>query len=118
MDEMGKKFDKTAKNNAVTYIMVIVAWLVMMALQQAGMLNSSTTGLLVPVCIYSIMAVSLNLTVGILGGRSLCKRILYESGAGFHHLYSVTLYPGDSDRCSGGGCVWSADRYSGSPLKR
>ena len=50
--------------------------------------------------------------------RSLCKRILYESGAGFHHLYSVTLYPGDSDRCSGGGRVWSADRYSGSPLKR
>ena len=43
---MGKKFDKTVKNNAVTYIMVIVAWLVMMALQQAGMLNSSTTGLL------------------------------------------------------------------------
>ena len=71
MDEMGKKFDKTAKNNAVTYIMVIVAWLVMMALQQAGMLNSSTTGLLVPVCIYSIMAVSLNLTVGILGDLSL-----------------------------------------------
>ena len=51
MDEMGKKFDKTVKNNAVTYIMVIVAWLVMMALQQAGMLNSSTTGRLVPVCI-------------------------------------------------------------------
>ena len=71
MDEMGKKFDKTVKNNAVTYIMVIVAWLVMMALQQAGMLNSSTTGLLVPVCIYSIMAVSLNLTVGILGDLSL-----------------------------------------------
>ena len=71
MDEMGKKFDKTVKNNAVTYIMVIVAWRVMMALQQAGMLNSSTTGLLVPVCIYSIMAVSLNLTVGILGDLSL-----------------------------------------------
>ena len=68
---MGKKFDKTVKNNAVTSIMVIVAWLVMMALQQAGMLNSSTTGLLVPVCIYSIMAVSLNLTVGILGDLSL-----------------------------------------------
>ena len=97
---MGKKFDKTVKNNAVTYIMVIVAWHVMMALQQAGMLNSSTTGLLVPVCIYSIMAVSLNLTVGILRRpepwtgrvhvcRSLCKRILYESGAGFHHLYPL-----------------------------
>ena len=71
MDEMGKKFDKTAKSNAITYGMVVVAWLVMMALQQAGMLSSSTVGLLVPVCIYSIMAVSLNLTVGILGDLSL-----------------------------------------------
>ncbi|MDD6325829.1 MAG: branched-chain amino acid ABC transporter permease [Lachnospiraceae bacterium] len=68
---MGKKFDKTAKSNAITYGMVVVAWLVMMALQQAGMLSSSTVGLLVPVCIYSIMAVSLNLTVGILGDLSL-----------------------------------------------
>ena len=71
MDEMGKKFDKTAKSNAITYGIVVVAWLVMMALQQAGMLSSSTIGLLVPVCIYSIMAVSLNLTVGILGDLSL-----------------------------------------------
>lgn len=71
MANMGKKFDKTAKSNAITYIMVLVAWAIMMALQQAGMLSSSTTGLLVPVCIYSIMAVSLNLTVGILGDLSL-----------------------------------------------
>lgn len=68
---MGKKFDKTAKSNAITYIMVLAAWAIMMALQQAGVLSSSTTGLLVPVCIYSIMAVSLNLTVGILGDLSL-----------------------------------------------
>ena len=68
---MGKNFDKTAKSNAITYGIVVVAWLVMMALQQAGMLSSSTVGLLVPVCIYSIMAVSLNLTVGILGDLSL-----------------------------------------------
>lgn len=71
MANMGKKFDKTAKSNAITYIMVLAAWAIMMALQQAGVLSSSTTGLLVPVCIYSIMAVSLNLTVGILGDLSL-----------------------------------------------
>ena len=95
MDEMGKKFDKTAKNNAVTYIMVIVAWLVMMALQQAGMLNSSTTGLLVPVCIYSIMAVSLNLTVGILGDLSLGQAGFMCVGAFFTNLVqdSITFTP-------------------------
>ena len=89
MDEMGKKFDKTAKNNAVTYIMVIVAWLVMMALQQAGMLNSSTTGLLVPVCIYSIMAVSLNLTVGILGDLSLGQAGFMCVGASVQSIKGV-----------------------------
>lgn len=68
---MGKKITKTAKNNAVTYGMVIAAWAIMMILQQAGMVSNSIGGLLVPVCIYSIMAVSLNLTVGILGDLSL-----------------------------------------------
>lgn len=68
---MGKKFDKTTKNNAVTYGMVVAAWAVLMILQQTGMISNSMKGLLVPVCIYSIMAVSLNLTVGILGDLSL-----------------------------------------------
>lgn len=68
---MGKKFDKTTKSNAVTYGIVIVAWAAMMLLQRAGMVSNSIAGLLVPVCIYSIMAISLNLTVGILGDLSL-----------------------------------------------
>ena len=68
---MGKKLNKTAKSNAVTYGMVVAAWAVMMVLQSQGMVSNSISGLLVPVCIYSIMAVSLNLTVGILGDLSL-----------------------------------------------
>ena len=68
---MGKKLNKTAKSNAVTYGIVIAAWAVMMVLQSQGMVSNSISGLLVPVCIYSIMAVSLNLTVGILGDLSL-----------------------------------------------
>lgn len=71
MAEMGKKLNKTAKSNAVTYGMVVAAWAVMMVLQSQGMVSNSISGLLVPVCIYSIMAVSLNLTVGILGDLSL-----------------------------------------------
>ena len=68
---MGKKLNKTAKSNAVTYGIVIAAWAVMMVLQSQEMVSNSISGLLVPVCIYSIMAVSLNLTVGILGDLSL-----------------------------------------------
>lgn len=71
MAEMEKKFNKTTKSNAITYGIVLAAWAVMTALQGAGILSNSISGLLVPVCIYSIMAVSLNLTVGILGDLSL-----------------------------------------------
>ena len=46
--------------------MVIVAFVVMQILSSGGYISSMLTGLLVPLCVYSILAVSLNLTVGIL----------------------------------------------------
>ena len=62
---------KTAKNNAITYGMVIVAFIIVQILLATGHVSSLMKGLLVPLCIYIIMAVSLNLTVGILGELSL-----------------------------------------------
>lgn len=62
---------KTAKQNAITYGMVIVAYLVMQALILTENISSSLEGLLIPFCYYVILAVSLNLTVGILGELSL-----------------------------------------------
>lgn len=62
-----KKMNKTFISNAITYAMVIVAFVVMMLLQEAGMLTRSMRGQLVPICVYIVMAVSLNLTVGISG---------------------------------------------------
>lgn len=38
---MGKKLNKTAKSNAVTYGIVIAAWAVMMVLQSQGMVSNS-----------------------------------------------------------------------------
>lgn len=58
-------------NNMITYGMVIAAYIIMQALIGAGQVSSLMKGLLVPFCIYVIMAVSLNLTVGILGELSL-----------------------------------------------
>lgn len=55
----------------ITYGIVIVAYLVMQALIMTGNLSSLLEGLLVPLCVYVILAVSLNLTVGILGELSL-----------------------------------------------
>ncbi|MGN0169284.1 MAG: branched-chain amino acid ABC transporter permease [Lachnospiraceae bacterium] len=66
-----RKISKTTRYNFTTYAMVVVAYIVVEALLQTGNLSSLLQGLLVPLCIYAIMAVSLNLTVGILGELSL-----------------------------------------------
>ena len=65
------KLDKNLRSSLITYGMVIVFYLVMQGLVMTGNISSLMKGLLVPICIYSIMAVSLNLTVGILGELSL-----------------------------------------------
>ncbi len=51
--------------------MVIAMFVIMQALVSAGRISSLLQGLLVPLCAYIILAVSLNLTVGILGELSL-----------------------------------------------
>lgn len=68
---MKKTISKTARSNAITYGIVIIAFAVMQPLMMSGKLSSSLSGLLIPFCYYTILAVSLNLTVGILGELSL-----------------------------------------------
>lgn len=58
-------------NNMITYGIVAAAYIIMQVLVGTGHVSSLLKGLLVPFCIYVIMAVSLNLTVGILGELSL-----------------------------------------------
>lgn len=66
-----KAKQKVFINNMITYGMVVIAYVVMQLLVSTGHISSLMKGLLVPFCIYVIMAVSLNLTVGILGELSL-----------------------------------------------
>ena len=66
-----KSLSKNAKSNAVTYGIVVVFYIVMQILSGSGVLSNSLTGQLIPICVYICMAVSLNLTVGILGELSL-----------------------------------------------
>ncbi|RGZ01504.1 branched-chain amino acid ABC transporter permease [Clostridium sp. AM58-1XD] len=63
--------NKTWKENAVTYAIVIAAYIIIQMMLRGGHVSSLMKGLLVPVCIYVIMAVSLNLVVGISGELSL-----------------------------------------------
>lgn len=62
---------KTTKSNFITYAMVIIVYAIVQTLVMTGNVSSLMTGLLVPLCIYAILAVSLNLTVGVLGELSL-----------------------------------------------
>lgn len=65
------KKNKILVQNWITYAMVIGFWAVIQILSVGGHVSSLMKGLLVPLCIYAILAVSLNLTVGILGELSL-----------------------------------------------
>ena len=63
--------NKQNRNMALTYLIVTVAFLVMQTLSSLGMLKSSVNGYLVPVTAYIVLAVSLNLLVGVCGELSL-----------------------------------------------
>lgn len=65
------KNNKAFRDKLISYGMVIVAYLIMQLLVSGGNVSSLLQGLLVPLCTYAILAVSLNLTVGILGELSL-----------------------------------------------
>ena len=58
-------------DNSITYGLVIAFWIVIQVLTASGSLSNQLKGLLVPLCVYVILAVSLNLTVGISGELSL-----------------------------------------------
>ena len=63
--------NKNTRKNLITYAIVIAAFAVMQTLISTGSVSSLLEGLMVPICIYVILAVSLNLVVGILGELSL-----------------------------------------------
>ena len=70
MDKM-KQYIKNHAADLATYAIVIVGYLVMQTLSSMGMLTRSVNGYLIPICSYIVLAVSLNLVVGISGELSL-----------------------------------------------
>ena len=68
---MKKKMNKTTRSNFITYGIVIVLFAVVQTLSSTGNLSRLLTGLLVPLCVYTIAAISLNLVVGFSGELSL-----------------------------------------------
>ena len=66
-----KNLSKNTKSSLTTYGMVVAAYIICELFLQTGHMTSLLKGLLVPLCVYAILAVSLNLTGGILGELSL-----------------------------------------------
>lgn len=66
-----KAFMKKNGQSIATYGLVTLAYIVLQTMSDARMLTRAVTGYLVPICVYIVLAVSLNLVVGISGELSL-----------------------------------------------
>lgn len=66
-----KNMKKITKDSFITYAMVLLIFIVVQIMVGTGSMSSLLQGLLVPLCIYSIAAIGLNLCVGYLGELSL-----------------------------------------------
>ncbi len=66
-----RRISRSTKSGIFTYALVVAAFLVLQVMLGGGGLTSSLKGQLVPICAYVVMAISLNLTVGVLGELSL-----------------------------------------------
>lgn len=83
--------NKILIQNTITYALVIAAFLLIQILMAGGHINSLLKGILVPLCTYVILAVSLNLTVGILGELSLGHAGFMCVGAFASSLFSICM---------------------------
>ncbi|MBE5920550.1 MAG: branched-chain amino acid ABC transporter permease [Pseudobutyrivibrio ruminis] len=66
-----KKLNGSTRKLISSIAIIVVLYLVMNGMQATGNLSSLMSGLLVPVCAYSLVAIGLNLCVGYLGELSL-----------------------------------------------
>ncbi|MDD6023570.1 MAG: branched-chain amino acid ABC transporter permease [Oscillospiraceae bacterium] len=86
-----KKLSKSTRSNFITYGIVVAAFIVMQILSSGGKLSSSLSGQLIPICVYISLAISLNLTVGILGELSLGHAGFMSVGAFTGVVVSMSL---------------------------
>ncbi len=89
------QMNKSTRSNVITIGVIVLVYALCQILMAVGALSNLMQGLLVPLCYYSILAVSLNLTVGILGELSLGHAgfmcIGAFTGAFFSRLTETTI---------------------------
>lgn len=91
MKQLSARKNKKLLDNIITYGIVVVAFVVVQIIQAGGGLSSSLKGQLVPICCYVVMAVSLNLVVGVSGELSLGHAGFMSVGAFSGVVASVAL---------------------------
>ena len=79
------------KDCTISYTIVILAFILIQTMIATGNITSSLKGQLVPICAYIVMAISLNLTVGILGELSLGHAGFMSVGAFTGIVVSTSL---------------------------
>ena len=120
------RISKAAKIDYATYLGVILAFAVVTLLGSQGMLSRSFQGQLVPICCYIVMAISLNLTVGVLGELSLGHAGFMSVGAFSGIIAAMSLQasiPSDAVRLVialivGAACAAVAGLIVGVPVLR
>ena len=104
-----QRLSKTSKVNFATYGMVVAAFVVLQVMGSRGMLSSTVRGQLVPICAYVAMALSLNLTVGVLGELSLGHAGFMSVGAFAGAVAAVSLpIPSDGLRLAAAMAIGAA----------
>ena len=85
--------NKATRINLLTYLLVTAAFIIMQSLSSAGLLSSAMKGQLIPICVYIVLAVSLNLVVGISGELSLGHAGFMNVGAFTGIVVATVLQP-------------------------
>lgn len=88
------KLKKSTINNIISYGIVIIAFVVCQLSINAGTMSRTLKGQLIPICVYIVMAVSLNLVVGISGELSLGHAGFMSIGAFSGAIMSAWLLEG------------------------
>lgn len=91
MKNTARRLSAPAKNKIFTYGLVIAAYIILQILIAGGAVSSSLQGMLVPICAYVVMALSLNLTVGILGELSLGHAGFMSVGAFSGVVFAIAM---------------------------
>lgn len=95
MEQVKRKFHlgKSGREKIITFGLVIVFFAVIQILRGTGNLSNLIQGQLVPICAYIVMALALNLCVGILGELSLGHAGFVSVGAFMGIVVATVLRP-------------------------